>query len=88
MRKEGNTMARKRTKEPAPPAERYPYVARWCNAHGWIEVGCQWQDEFFARAVHEGGLAWGGQGPYPTVDDALQALEEGIREFIEENGWE
>jgi hypothetical protein len=32
-------MARKRTKATDSPAERYPHVARWCNQHGWIEVG-------------------------------------------------
>jgi hypothetical protein len=81
-------MARKRTKAPDSPAQRYPHVARWCNQHGWIEVGFEWQDELFARAIHEGGLAWGGEGPYPTIDDALRALDDGIRDYMQENGWE
>jgi hypothetical protein len=81
-------MARKRTKATDSPAERYPHVARWCNRHGWIEVGFEWQDELFARAIHEGGLAWGGEGPYPTIDDALRALDDGIRDYMQENGWE
>jgi hypothetical protein len=50
-------MTRKRTKATDSPAEQYPHVARWCNQHGWIEVGFEWQDELFARAIHEGGLA-------------------------------
>lgn len=81
-------MARKRTKDADPPAERYPFVACWCDQHGWIEVGHEWQDKLFARALHEGGLAWGGEGPYKTIDDALRALDDGIRDFMEENGWE
>ena len=81
-------MARKRTKATDSAAERYPHVARWCNQHGWIEVGIEWQDEWFARAIHEGRLAWGGEGPYPTIDDALRALDDGIRDYMQENGWE
>ena len=71
-----------------PPAERYPYVARWCDQRGWIEIGHEWQDKLFARALHEGGLAWGGEGPYATIDDALRALDDGIKTFMEENGGE
>ena len=41
----------------------------------------------FARALHEGGLAWGVEGPYPTTDDALRALDGGVRDFTGENGW-
>jgi hypothetical protein len=81
-------MARKRVKDTEPPAERYPHVARWCNQYGRIELGYEWQDRLFARALNEGGLAWGGDGSYQTIDDALRALEEGIAEFMEENGWE
>jgi len=81
-------MARKRTKATDSPAERYPHVARWCNQYGWIMVGFGWQDKLFARVLHEGGLAWGGKGPYATIDDALRALDEGIKSFMEENGWE
>jgi len=55
-------MARKRTKATDSAAERYPHVARWCNQHGWIEVGFEWQDELFARAIHEGGGGLGRRG--------------------------
>jgi hypothetical protein len=42
----------------------------------------------FARAIHEGGLVWGGEGLYPTIDDALHALDDGIKDYMQENGWE
>jgi hypothetical protein len=80
------TMAKKPAKKAGPPEERYPHVARWCNDHGWIEVGYEWQDKLFARALNEGGLVWGGEGPYATLDDALHALEEGLAAFMAENG--
>lgn len=79
-------MARKKAVEG--PTERFPNVAIWCIRHGRIEVGYEWQDRLLARALHEGGLAWGGEGPYATIDDALRALEGGIKAFMEENGWE
>jgi hypothetical protein len=81
-------MARKRTKDADSLAERYPHVARWCDQYAWIEVGHEWQDKLFTRALHEGWLAWGGEGPYPTIDDALRALDDGIRDYMQENGWE
>jgi hypothetical protein len=81
-------MARKKTRPIEPAAEQYPHVARWCKQYGWIEVGYEWQDTLFARAIHEGGLAWGGEGPYPTIDDALRALDNGISAFMKENGWD
>jgi hypothetical protein len=71
--------AERKTRDGGPPAERYPHVARWCNQCGWIEVRHEWQDRLFARALHEGGLAWGGAGPYATLEDALRALEDGLR---------
>lgn len=80
-------MAQKKTRG-EPSAERFPNVAIGCNRHGWIEAGDQWQDNLFARALHEGGLAWGGEGSYVTIDDALRALDGGIKAFMEENGWE
>jgi hypothetical protein len=52
-------MARKETSDK--PAERYPSIARWCDQHGRIELGHDWQDKLFARALHDGGLAWGGK---------------------------
>jgi hypothetical protein len=86
--KEDRTMARKRTKPPVPSPEQYPHIARWCNQYGRIEIGYEWQDKLFARALHEGGLAWGGEGPYPAIDDALRALEKGIRDYMQKNGWQ
>ena len=81
-------MARKKAKDAEPSAERYPHVARWCKQYGWIELGYEWQDKLFARAIHDGGLAWGGEGPYATLNDALRALDEGIRDFMEYHGWQ
>jgi hypothetical protein len=50
-------------------------------------LGYDWQDKLFARAIHDGGLAWGGEGPYATLE-ALCALDDGIRDFMEYHGWQ
>ena len=63
--------------------QRYPTITRWVKTHGWIEIG---QDEYsrsFIRAVDGGGLAWEGKPSYETIDEALQALEIGIAEWMD-----
>jgi hypothetical protein len=64
----------------------YPTIARWVQEYGWIEIG---QDEFsrsFLRALDEGGMVWEGRRSYPTLDDALQDLEVGLRAWMQEQG--
>lgn len=67
--------------------QSYPYIARWV-ADGWIEIGYTDYGQSFVRALDEGGLVWEGEGPYPSLDAALQALEAGIIEWLREQGEE
>ena len=64
----------------------HPHIAAWVSREeGWIEVG---QDEFsssFVRAVYGGGLAWEGAVSYPSMDEALRALDAGIAAWLAEN---
>jgi hypothetical protein len=56
----------------------YPNIAHWVTTQGWIEIG---QDEYsssLVRALDEGGLVWESSEDHETVDEALQALEEGL----------
>ena len=39
------------------------------------------------RAEDEGGTVWEGEGRYETLDEALGALEAGLGEFLEEEGF-
>lgn len=75
----------------APPnpdafAVAYPHIVAWVRQEeGWIEVG---QDDFsvsFVRAVYGGGLAWEGKPSYPSLDEALRALDAGIAAWLAEN---
>ena len=55
----------------------YPTVARWVMEFGWIEIGQDDMSRSFIRALDDGGLVWEGRAQYPTLDVALQALENG-----------
>lgn len=75
-----------RNKRPSPFEQAYPHIARWITAQGWIEIG---QDEWsrsFVRALDLGGMVWEGGSSYPSVDDALQALETGLVEWMRQQG--
>jgi hypothetical protein len=63
---------------------RYPYISSWVQ-DGWIEIGRDDCGRPFLRAMDIGGLVWEGEGPYASMDEALQALEEGIAEWLEEH---
>jgi hypothetical protein len=62
----------------------YPNIAHWVTTQGWIEIG---QDEYsssLVRALDEGGLVWESSDDHTTVDEALQALEEGLAVWMRE----
>jgi hypothetical protein len=64
---------------------RYPHISSWVQ-DGWIEIGHDDCGRPFLRAMDIGGVVWEGEGPYTSMDEALQALEEGIAEWLEEHG--
>jgi hypothetical protein len=67
------------------PFERtYPHTARWVTTHGWIEIGQDDWSRSFARALDVGGLVWEGDSRYQSIDDALQALEAGLAEWMQQ----
>lgn len=66
--------------------DAYPYFARWVKTHGWVEIGYDDSGyEFsFVRALDPGGMVWEGAMSYPTVDAALQALNEALHTWMHE----
>lgn len=67
-------------------AGRYPHVARWLQ-HGYVEIG--WLEsgtDSFVRALDMGGMVWEGAPTYPSLDDALAALDAGVAAFMAEQG--
>lgn len=68
-----------------PSFERsFPAITRWITEQGWVEIGQIDGGDSFARALDMGGMVWEGAGPYPTVDDALRALESGLGAWMRE----
>jgi len=60
----------------------YPSLTRWVKTHGVVEIGPVDYLRSFVRALDAGGMIWEGAESYPTLDDALRALDEGIQEFM------
>jgi len=65
---------------------RYPNIAAWIARDGWIELGHEPNTGTYARALEEGGMAWGGGRPAETMDEWLEALEAGVGEFMDDQG--
>ena len=64
----------------------YPTIVRWVQEYGWIEIGQDEMSRSFIRALDDGGMVWEGRKSYPTLDAALQALEAGLKEWMQEQG--
>ncbi len=67
-------------------AEAYPNIADWVLGGGWIEIGHTDYTRSFVRALDEGGMVFEGDSSYPTLNAALEALDAGIKDWLEENG--
>ena len=68
-----------------PFATAYPTIAHWIEVQGWIEIG---QDEYsssLVRCLDEGGMVWESNEKHQTIDEALQALEEALVVWFEQN---
>jgi hypothetical protein len=67
--------------------QTYPNIARWIDEHeGWIEIGYQGDSPLtsFVRALDLGGMLWEGKDSYASVDEALQDLDAGLEEILQE----
>lgn len=67
-----------------PIEETYPHITRWVNKHGWIEIGNDIYSYSFVRALDEGGVVWEGGADYPTLDKALQEMDQVLAIWLEE----
>jgi hypothetical protein len=63
----------------------YPNIAYWVRSQGWIELGRDDYSPPLVRALDEGGMVWEGSAHYETVDQALDALESALAEWMEQN---
>jgi hypothetical protein len=69
-------------------SDLYPNIAAWVQEHGWVEIGdsSDWNPGSFVQAFTLGGTAFEGETKYASLEEALDALEVGIEEWLEENG--
>ena len=65
--------------------ESYPNIANWVRLQGWIELGQDHYSHSLVRALDEGGMVWEGSADYETVDEALEALESALAEWMEQD---
>ncbi len=63
----------------------YPNIAQWVKDYGWIEIGQDHYSNSLIRALDEGGMIWESSEDYGTIDEAMQALEEALADWIREN---
>ncbi len=65
--------------------KNYPAIAEWVSGCGWIELGVDERNLFFARALDEGGMVWESPIKRPNVDRAMKDLETALQKWISEN---
>ena len=68
----------------------YPHTNYFVDAIGWIEVGRDDDSSLtsFIKALNAGGMVWEGKDEYKTLDEAFQDLEQGLAEWMQEQGIE
>jgi hypothetical protein len=69
----------------SPFEESYPNIARWVKSHGWIELGPDEYSPSLVRALDEGGMVWEGTANYGTLDEAFDALETALAEWMKQS---
>ncbi len=66
--------------------ERFSTISEWIGSQGLIELGSHEYSSSMVRAIDQGGLVWEGKDQYKSIDAALQDLEKGLKEWMEETG--
>jgi hypothetical protein len=73
-------------KQPTPFEDNYPFITRWIDSYGWIEIGRDDYNSSFIRALDEGGIIWESAKKYSSLDAALRDLEIELMKAINEIG--
>ena len=72
------------TKQKDPFEALYPNIAAWVE-DGWVEIGSDEHSSSWVRALDIGGTVWEGESSYPSLHDALLALDAAVAEYMEGN---
>lgn len=62
----------------------YSNINRFTDEYGWIEIGVSdsYNDNSFIKAFDEGGTVWIGEENYPSMEKALQDLEQALENWF------
>lgn len=60
----------------------YPRTTEWVQDCGWIEIGYSDGPPIFVRALDEGGTVWEGKKKYPSIELALDDLEQALDDYM------
>lgn len=60
-------------------SKRYPHTAYWVESQGWLEIGTDNNSSSLVRLLDTGGVVWEDEES-STVDEALQSLEDFLKE--------
>jgi hypothetical protein len=66
-------------------SKSYPTIQRWIEEQGWIEIGTDEYSSSLVRAFDLGGLVWESDSNIGTIDEALDELEKGFKDWFENN---
>jgi hypothetical protein len=59
--------------------ERYPNIASWISAHeSQIEIGASEYSRSMVRVLDLGGLVWGSEKRYASIEEALADADRAI----------
>jgi hypothetical protein len=73
-------------KKPPPFEDTYPNITQWVESYGWLEIGPDENSTSFIRVLDAGGLVWESAKHYPSLDAAWRALEDKLKQVIDEIG--
>jgi hypothetical protein len=62
----------------------YPYLSRWVQGYGWIEVGQDHYSRSLVRVLDEGGMIWESATRYASIDEALREAEAAVAQWLRE----
>jgi hypothetical protein len=79
-------MTDKKKEKKSPLADAYPNVADLVLGDGYVELGYDYNTGTYARALDEGGMLWSGGDSNMTLEELLEALNQGIAKSNEEIG--
>ena len=83
--RKAKTQEKKKSIDTSTFDKAYPNIAQWVKDYGWIEIGQDHYSNSLIRALDEGGMIWESSEDYGTIDEAMQALEEALADWIREN---